>query len=272
MFKIITLCDSAYFDCGELFLKTRNVPKNTDIVLYGPDLNKQQLKILKNHNISYEKVDKKEWDTEMQFLKFGMILSELKKDKEQKYKGFLLIDWDVFFVNDWRYIYDYDFDLCIITRPDEIKRRILRALGCGGGFFFRHGSIGLFEYIQKIILNGGDEGLPEYDRIWKTLESGRPLHKTHKRNDHRWWIDQIAISSIVLRYLEKMNYKQKFGIEPVFTDFNGYKIAFVSEKNYNRIKSNAIVKKEKNIFIRHLQFHGRKQLVGAKKAMIKEKL
>lgn len=273
MFKIITLSDSNYFDCGKLFLQTRNVVKDMDIVLYGPDLNKKQLKVLKNHNISYEKLDKKEWDIKMQFLKFDMILNELKKDKDKKYKGFLLIDWDVFFVNDWSHIYNYDFDLCITVRPDEIKRRILRAYGCGGGFFFKHSAKELFEYIQKVILNGGDEGMLEFDRIWKTLESGRPAHKTHKRNESlRWWQDQIAISSIVLRFLEKKKYKQKFGINPVLTTFNGYKIAFVSEKNYNRIKSNAVVKKEKNIFIRHLQFHGRKQLVGAKKAMIQEKL
>lgn len=273
MFKIITLSDSNYFDCGKLFLKTRNIIKNMDIVLYGPDLNKKQLKTLQKNNISYEKLDKKEWDTKMQFLKFDMILNELKKDKNKKYKGFLLIDWDVFFVNDWSHIYEYDFDLCITVRPYEIKRKVLRALGCGGGFFFKHSAKGLFEYAQKVILNGGDDGMPEYDRIWKTLESGRPAHKTHKRSESlRWWSDQIFISSIVLRFLEKINYKQKFGLTPVFTDFNGYKIALVSEKNYNRIKSDAVIKKEKNIFIRHLQFHGRKQLVGAKKAMIKEKL
>ena len=46
MFKIITLSDLNYFDIGQLFLKTRNVVKNHDIVLYGPDLNKKQLKIL----------------------------------------------------------------------------------------------------------------------------------------------------------------------------------------------------------------------------------
>jgi len=145
-------------------------------------------------------------------------------------------------------------------------------LGCGGGFFFKHSAKELFKYIQKVILNGRDKGMPEYDRIWKTLESGRPAHKTHFRTALRWWCDQIAISSIILRYMEKINYKQKFGLTPVFTDFNGYKIAFVDEKNYNRIKSDAVIKKEKNIFIRHLQFHGRKQLVGTKKAMIKEKL
>lgn len=272
MFKIITLSDSNYFDSGKLFLKTRNVVKSHDIVLYGPDLNKEQLKQLDKYNISYEKLDKKEWDTKMQFLKFDMILNELKKDIDKKYKGFLLIDWDVFFVNDWSHIYNYDFDLCIVVRPDEIKRRILRAYGCGGGFFFKHSARGLFKYIQKVILNGGDEGVPEYNKIWETLEKGRPVHKTHYRTSLRWWNDQIAISSIVLRFMEKTNYKEKFGIKPLFTNFNGYKIAFVSEKNYNRIKSNAVVKKEKDIFIRHLQFHGRKQLVGAKKAMIKEKI
>jgi len=75
-----------------------------------------------------------------------------------------------------------------------------------------------------------------------------------------------------LRFLEEKQYKQKFGLNPVFTKFNGFKIAFVSERNYNAIKSNAIIKKEKNVFVRHLQEHGRKQIVGSKKAKIKEKL
>ncbi len=273
MFKIITLSDSNYFNCGRLFLKTRNVPKNTDIVLYGPDLNKQQLKQLDKHSISYEKVDKKTWDTQMQFLKFDMILNELEKDKNKKYKGFLLVDWDVFFVNDWSHLYEYDFDLTIVGRPDEIKRRIIRAYGCGGGFFFKHSAKKLFEYGQDVILNGGDDSIPEYDRIWKTLESGRPVHKTHKRENLRWWVDQIFISSIVLRFMEETNYKQKLGLEPVFSNFNDFKIAFVNEKYYNVLNSDPVIKREKsNIFIRHLKHLGRVKLVGAKKAMIKEKL
>ncbi|MHA1232625.1 MAG: hypothetical protein ACTSPQ_18490 [Candidatus Helarchaeota archaeon] len=257
MFKVITLSDSNYFDSGKLFLKTREVIKDMDIVLYGPDLNKKQLKTLKNHNISYEKLDKEEWDTKMQFLKFDMILNELKKDVDKKYKGFLLIDWDVFFVNDWSHIYNYNFDLAIITRPDEIKRRILRAYGCGGGFFFKYSAKELFEYGKKVILNGGDELLPEYDRIWKTLESGRPAHKTHYRTTFRWWVDQVFISSLVLRF---------------FTNFNRFKIAFISEKNYNVLNSKPVIKKERSdIFIRHLKESGRIKLVGAK-GKVKEKL
>ena len=272
MFKVITLSDSNYFDAGKLFFMTRDVVKDMDFVLYGPDLNKKQLKCLKRHRIEYEKLDKKEWDTKMQFLKFDMILNELKKDKDKKYKGFLLIDLDVFFINDWSHIYDYDFDLAIITRPDEIKRRILRAYGCGGGFFFKHEAKDLFEYGKKVILNGGDELLPEYDRIWKTLESGRPAHKTHHRTTLRWWVDQIFISSIVVRYLEKKKYNAKFGLKPLFTTFNNFKIAFVSEKFYNVLNSKPVLRKEgSNIFIRHLKESGRVQLVGAK-GKVKEKL
>ena len=272
MFKIITLSDSNYFDCGKLFLETRKVVKNHDIVLYGPDLTPKQIKTLTKNNISYKKVDKHKWDTEMQFMKFEMILNELSEDIDKKYKGFLLIDWDIFFVNDFEKLYDNDFDLCITVRPNEIKNRIIRAYGCGGGFFFKHSGKKLFEKIQKVIVDGGSDDIPEYDRIWKTLEIGRPEHKTIKRNQKRWWIDQVAISCIVLRYLEEQNYKQKFGIKPVFSTFNGFKIAFVSERNYNAIKSDAVVKKEENVFIRHLQYHGRKQLVGSERAKVKEKL
>ena len=272
MFKIITMCDSNYFDCGKLFLQTRNVVKNHDIVLYGPDLTKKQQKILINHNISYKKVDKHTWDTEMQFMKFENVLKELDNDKEKKYKGFHLLDWDTFFVNDWSHIYNHEFDLVIITRPNEIKRRIIRAYGCGGGFFFKHSAKDLFEYAQHVVLNGGDPDIPEYDRIWKTLETGRPKNKTHHRTVLRWWVDQVFISSIVLRYVEQNRDKQKFGLTPIFYNFNGFKIAFVSEKFYNVLDSKPILKKEKNIFIRHLKESGRIKLVGRHKAKIKEKL
>ena len=272
MFKIITLCDSNYFDCGKLFLQTRDVVKKHHIILYHPDLTPKQLITLEKHNIDHYKVDKNLWDTKMQFMKFEYILHQLGKDPDEKYKGFCLIDWDVFFVNDFSSIYDYDFDLCITTRPTEIKKRILRAYGCGGGFFFKHGAKKLFELAKTVILNGGWKSIQEYDQIWKTLESGRPAHKTHHRTALRWWVDQIFISSIVLRFLNENNYKVKFGLKPVFTDFKGYRIGFVSERYYNRIKSNAVISKEKNIYIRHLQYHGRQQLVGKKKATIKEKL
>jgi hypothetical protein len=274
MFKIITLSDSNYFDCGQLFLKTRNIVRDHDIVLYGPDLTDKQVNILREHNIEYEKVNRKDWDLKMQFMKFEMILNELKKDNEKKYEGFLLSDWDVFFVNDWSHLYNYDFDLCVIARPDAIRERTLRAYGFGGGFFFKHSGKGLFEYMQKVVLVGQDNGLPEYDRIWKTLELGRPLHKTYQRTALRWWNDQVILSAIVLRFIEEKNYKQSFGLLPVFSTFSGYKIAFVSEKFYNVLNSDPIIVKDdkKYIYIRHLKEIGRIKLVGKEKGRIKEKL
>lgn len=272
MFKIITMCDSNYFDCGKLFLQTRKIVKDHDIVLYHPDMTPKQLKILDRHNIEHRVVDKKDWDTKMQYMKIEYVLQELKKDQDKKYKGFLLIDWDVFFVNDFSHIYNNDFDLCVIVRPKEVKRRTFRAYGCGGGFFFKHSAKGLFEMGKKTILNGGHKKIPEYDRIWKTLERGRPEHKTHFRTALRWWVDQVFISCIVLRLMNEHNYKIKIGLSPKFSIFNGYNIAFVNERYYNRIKSNAIIKKEKNIFIKHLQEYGRKQIVGNERAKIKEKL
>jgi hypothetical protein len=271
MFKIITMCDSNYFDCGKLFLQTRDVVKDHDIICYHPNLTNKQKKILDKHNIQHLQLNQTVWDTKMQYIKFHNIIEQLDINRN-KYKGYLLIDWDIFFVNDFRHIYDYDFDLCITVRPQEIKKRVLRALGCGGGFFFKPSARGLFLYAQEVILKGGDPGVNEYDRIWNTLERGRPAHKTHHRTALRWWVDQIFISSIVLRFLEEKGYNQKFGIKPVFYDFNGYKIAFVSERNYNAIKSTPKIRKESNVYIRHLQYHGRKQLVGAKKARIEEKL
>ena len=272
MFKLITLSDSAYFDVGKLFFQTRNVIKDADIVLYGPDLNKEQRKILYEHDIDYKRVNKKDFQTQMQFLKFEMCLEQLDLDKEKKYDGFVLSDLDVFFVNNWKHVYDYDFDLAIVVRPDYIKRKIMRSYGCGGGFHFKHGSKGLFAYAREVILNGGDKTIPEYDRIWKTLESGRPAHKTHNRTTYRWWVDQIFISSIVLRFLESKKYNVKFGLEPVFTDFRGYKIAFLSTAHYNVLDSKPIIKEEKGIYIRHLKHSGRQKMLGSKNVVVQEKL
>jgi hypothetical protein len=271
MFKVITLSDSNYFDAGKLFFETRNVIKNNDIILYGPDLTNPQIEVLTNHNIEYEMVKKTDWDTKMQFLKFQFALNEISKDTNKKYEGFLSNDLDIFFVNDWSHLYKYDFDLCIVVRPTHIQKKIIRAYGCGGGFFFKHSSKELFEYAQQVVLNGGDSGVPEYDRIWKTLETGRPQNKTHYRTTHRWWVDQVFISSIVLRYIDK-NKDWKFGHEPVLTDFNGFKIAFVSERFYNVLDSAPVIKKEKGIYIRHLKESGRIKLVGKEKAKVKEKL
>ena len=271
MFKLITLSDANYFGAGKLFLQTRDVIKNEDIVLYGPDLNKKQIRILKNHNISYKTVNKKDWDTKMQFLKFDMSIEQIDLDKEKKYSGFTLNDLDIFFVNNWKHVYDYDFDFGINVRPVEIKRKVLRAYGCGGGFFFKHSAKDLFKYAQKVILNGGDKSIPEYDRIWKTLEKGRPAHKTYYRTSLRWWVDQIFISSIVLRFTEKTK-NHKVGLEPRFFDFNGFKIALFNTKYYNALDSKPIVRKEKNIFMRHLKAAGRSKMMGKRVIKVKEKL
>lgn len=272
MFKVITLSDAKYFDSGQLFLKTRDVIKKHDIILYGPDLTDKQIAKLNKNRIVYYKVDQRQWDTKMQFLKFQFALNEINADINNQYEGFLSNDFDIFFVNDWSHLYKYDFDLCITVRPSYIQKRIKRAYGCGGGFFFKHSAKELFEYAHKVIYNGGDINMPEYDQIWKTLEIGRPPHKTHHRMTFRWWVDQVFISSIVLRFLESKKYKQKFGLEPVFFNFNGFKIAFVSERYYNVINSNPVIRKEKNIYIRHLKESGRIKLVGKAKAKIKEKL
>lgn len=264
------MCDSNYFDCGKLFLQTRDVVKDHDIVCYQPDMTPKQLSVLDKHRIEHIKVDKHKWDTEMQFMKYGNCLKEIEANPD--YEGFFLIDWDVFFVNDFSHLYDYDFDLCITVRPNEVRKRTLHALACGGGFFFKPSAKGLFEYARKVILAGGDKKMPEYDKIWRTLEKGRPKHKTHYRTALRWWVDQVFISGITLRYLNENNQHIKVGLKPVYSIFNNYKIAFVSEKNYNAIKSKAVVREEKNVYVRHLQYHGRRQLVGEEKARIKEKL
>lgn len=123
MFKIITLSDSNYFDSGQLFLQTRDVVRDHNIVLYGPDLTREQQKILSKHKIEYETVPKKDWDTRMQFLKFQFCLNEINKDKDKKIKGFHSNDLDIFFVNDWKHLYDYDFDLILDRKSIRLALR-----------------------------------------------------------------------------------------------------------------------------------------------------
>ena len=101
MHKLITLSDLNYFDIGQLFLKTRDVIKGNPIVLYGPDLTKKQIDILKKHDIEYCLVNKQDWDTKMQFMKFQFSLNEIEKDSKKNFSGFMLNDLDIFFIMFW---------------------------------------------------------------------------------------------------------------------------------------------------------------------------
>lgn len=266
MFKTITMCDSNYFVVGELFLKTR-YRVNADFVLYGPDLNKEQINILKKHDIEYIKVDENIYKTQMQFLKFGFIAEQIEFDHSKKYDGFTLVDFDTFFINDWSHVFKYNFDYGVTIRNKMLNRRCFRSYTNGGVVFAKHNSIGLIRYAENVIRTGKDKGLPEYDTIWKTLEIGRPAHKTHSRKVLRWWNDQVLNSALVLKYFNENGY-HKIRFEPTIFNFQKYKIGMFTCDNYNVVESKPNIKITKNIYIRHLKTTGR-NILGINKTQEK---
>ncbi len=267
MFKVITMSDSNYFRAGKVFLETRNRVK-ADFVLYGPDLNVKQIDVLNKHNINYIKVDENLYKTQMQFLKFGLVKEQLEDDSDEKYRGFTFADFDTFFINDWSHIFDYDFDYGITVRNDMVKQKRLWAYTNGGVTFAKHTAYKLITFAEELILKGKNDDLIEYDQVWRTLETGRPEHKTHYRTVLRWWVDQVFFSSLVLRYFKQHGY-HKIGLQPKFFKYLDYKIGMFSCNHYNVLNSKPVVTNERNIYIRHLKSVGR-EVLGV--AAIKEKL
>lgn len=268
MHKIITMSDKNYFDAGKLFLKTRN-RVNADVLLYGPDITGEQIRILKENDISYEYVDPNTFKNKMQFLKFDFLSDQLFSFvHSKKYSGFTFVDWDTFIINDWEHIFEYDFDFGITIRNDQVKKKVLRAYANGGVMFAKYSAYDFLDETMKIIEDGKSRKLPEYNEIWKTLEEGRPENKTHYRTELRWWVDQVYISSLTLRYFKK-NGDQKIGLEPKIFKFGNTKIGLFGCDYYNKINSSPKITNEKNVYIKHLKNVGRDSL-GLKK--IKEKL
>lgn len=252
------MSDANYFDCGKLFLETRH-KVTADAVLYGPDLTDKQINILEKNNVEYIKVDSNIYKTQMQFLKFGFLTEQIVLDSNKEYKGFTLVDFDTFFINDWSHVFDYGFDCGVTIRNDRVKQRLLRAYTNGGVIFAKHSAYKLFEFAKKTILDGRSKDLPEYDRIWKTLELNRPAHKTHYRTALRWWVDQVFLSALALKYFEKYGYC-KIGLDPIIFNFDGMKIGMFGCNNYNVLESKPNVGYKKNVYIRHLKTTGRESL------------
>lgn len=258
MFRVVvTMSDRDYFGCGELFLQTRH-KVDADFVLYGPNLTAEQIKILEDNNVIYNKLDPSLWETQMQFLKFDLLLREINRysDRYVQPNGVTLVDFDTFFINDWGHVFDYDFDFAVTVR--EGMKNMSRAFANGGVVFVKPSGKGLLEYAQKLILAGNDDDLPEYDAIWKTLEQGRASHKTHYRTQLRWWVDQVFFSALVKRY----GYK-KIGKEPDIFKFLDYNIGLFSCNHYNVLDSHPVVTFEDDIYIRHMKTIGRIKAVGS---------
>ncbi len=204
MHKVVSMVNEPYFKFGKAFLESRkNV--NAEFVVYGPDLNTKQQSKLAKADIKYVKCDYDLFHSQMQFLKFVFIDEQNTENGE----GITFVDWDTYFIKDWGKMFDGGFDLGICLRNDYIKERILRAVS-NGGVIFGHQTPKfktVCKYARLTMEEGGHYGLPEYDEIWKTLEEGRPKHKTHYRTNLRWWVDQVFLSSIALTHLRNNNWK-----------------------------------------------------------------
>ena len=273
-FKVISMTDNNYFENGKLFIETRK-RINADFRIYSPDLSEENIQILKNNNIEHFKIDKNKFLKYMQFLKINILEEELSsnlfREESDKYDLISFIDFDTFFINDWnQYVYSKDFDIAYTIRNDMIKKKCLRAFTNGGVIFAKQKSLNLLREITNIIFIGDDDLLIEYDEIWKTLEDkNRPEHKRHTRKQLRWWVDQVISSAFYYKYLKENKHNNK--LEFVNYDYDRYKIGFFNCNKFNVLDSKPNIKKEKDIYIRHLKHHGRETLTG-KKDIVREKI
>ena len=256
MNRVITFTDKNYFHFGELFIKTRHLV-NADFVLYGPDLTEEQRSILKHNDITYLPIDEKDFQERMQYLKFELLRKNL--DEVDEGDGISFVDFDTFFVKDWGNVFQQDIDLGITVRRDFVKKGILRAYANGGVIFCKNSKKGraICDYAMKVMANGGDKKLAEYNTIFKTLEEGRPAHKTHYRTTLRWWVDQVFLSSLVLR---AKNRGVKLQNNSIF-DFGKFRIGLFDCKHYNKLdpsysECKSIINK-KSAYIIHLKKQGR---------------
>jgi hypothetical protein len=255
MHKVVTMSNAEYFHNGEQFIKSR-CRINADFHLYGPDLSADQQTILKEHRIEYHPVDPHLFDYKMQFLKFDMLLNQI--DMYDSNNFITWCDFDTRLIQDWHksIFLEGKFDLGITYRDSFIKEKNFYGYANGGVFFIRNHwrSKTLIEYIMHLIENGGDESLPEYDEIFKVMESkNRPAQKRCNRFNLRWDVDQILLSALVLKS-EKIS--DNSHSREMFMKFLNWDIDFFDCKLYN----NTAGDKNPNIFIYHLKKKGRAKL------------
>ena len=201
--KVITMTDSNYFKYGTKLLQTRHIV-DADFVCYGPDLEDDQIETLYKNNIIHKKINQDIWDKWMQSLKFQFIMDEI----DETGGGITFVDWDTYFLKDWAEIfYRAKWDFGITVRQNLIDSgKTHRAWANGGVIFARnnYSAVVLCGTALNIIERGGIDItkpfriLPQYDKIWKTLEEGRKPEKTHYRTDKRWWCDQVFLSALIM--------------------------------------------------------------------------
>ncbi len=243
MNKVITLCNAEYFQYGKRFLDTRD-RIDANFVCYSPDLTIPQIEELKRHNIKHKIINRRDFDTKMQFLKFKLIKNEISFAHNGY--GVTFCDFDTYFEKDWGDIFRDSFALGVTFRKEFIKKGYLRAFA-NGGVIFAKNSIDSFQMCVEalgVMQNGESVFLPEYDEIWKTLEEGRPAHKTHYRTNLRWWVDQVFLSALVLKGIRD---RQIEDLKNTTYSYNTLKVKFFDCEMYNNMYG------EGSPYIRHLK-------------------
>ena len=110
------------------------------------------------------------------------------------------------------------------------------------------------KYALKVMKNGGDKSLPEYDKIFKTFDPGsaRPAHKCHSRKTLRWWVDQVFLSALVLRGTGNSVVKN----QKIF-DFRGLKVCLFDSERFQKLDPQPSDYTNKKVFILQLKRSGR---------------
>jgi len=250
---VITMSDKDYFHNGELFLETRG-KIDADFVLYTPNLTDGQIKICWKKDIEVKKVDQQIWDIRMQTLKFCFLLEYVNSSIfGKKTKLITFCDFDTFFVN--------QFEDVIIKKYKKLFENNCNAIPVGttitegfpqynydrskvnAGVIFVlpcETSAVFLQFATKCVNYGGMKSLPEYDKIFRTLEQGRSIKKTHTRWNQRWWCDQVFLSAIYLN--------------------PNYVTLDLPCQKFNFLDSEPKLKEEEDVYIRHLKSKGRKSL------------
>ena len=196
------MTDRNYFQYGKRLLETRHIV-DADFICYGPDLTFGQIKELHEHDIAYMQIGQELWDKEMQSLKFQFIKNHCTPCTRT---GITFVDWDTYFLKDWKHVFEKFFIMGITIRMDFIDKDIYPRAWANGGVIFAQRTMETFYTCDKAlecIKLGGLPEIIEYDTIWKTLEKGRKPEKTHHRTNHRWCCDQIFLSALVRRFIQR---------------------------------------------------------------------
>jgi hypothetical protein len=204
MNTVITMCDSNYFQYGAKLLETRHIV-DAEFICYMPDATEEQIVILTKHGIQHRHIDPIRFKTEMQLMKFELMVENLNKHDNSL---ITFVDFDTYFMKDWgTRLSVRDFDVGITVRCEFIDaEKYMWAYANGGVIFAKNSSRSKAVFTDAIYFIRTPEKammvLPEYDEIWKQLESeSRPAHKRHFRTDLRWWVDQVYLSAIVKSWL-----------------------------------------------------------------------